>query len=92
MGGGGGGVCEICVAAQGQSFEEGLSLRVSSLTLDTLDTILVSPLSHLEMPEAVTREITIVAEAMIRAHFGEEPKARYFMDGLIKELPQMVRV
>ncbi|MBI2552308.1 DNA repair protein RecO [Candidatus Uhrbacteria bacterium] len=83
----GGVLCEECFHKTGTA-----AFPVSSLTLDTLDTILVSPLSHLEMPETVARELKTIANAMIRAHFGEEPKARYFVESIAKELPEMAGV
>ncbi|OGL65106.1 DNA repair protein RecO [Candidatus Uhrbacteria bacterium RIFCSPLOWO2_01_FULL_47_24] len=68
------------------------ALQISSLTIETLESILTAPIARLEMPEAVRRELSIIADAMIAAHFGEEPKARNFMVSLADELPQMARV
>ena len=81
----GGVICGAC-AVQGQSFS------VSSLTLETLETILTSPLAHLEMPDMISRELEKIARSMIEAHFGEEPRARMFLDGIARPLPQMTTV
>lgn len=83
----GGVLCQDCfVKAGSQSFP------VSSLTLDTLESILGLDVSRLEMPEAVRRELSTLGEAMIQAHFGELPRARYFVDFIVRELPQSVAV
>ena len=76
----GGVMCVDCVAKEGSE-----SFPVSSLTLDTLELILDSPLSRLEMPETVRRELATIAEAMVIAHFGEEPRSRRFIDLFAQE-------
>ena len=76
-------------------YKEGMGVvfPVSSLTLETLETVLVSPLSRLEMPETVRRELSTIADAMVTAHFGEEPRARRFMESIMMpRLPQMAGV
>lgn len=61
------------------------TFQVSSLTLETMETILNSPLASLELPETVRQELQHIADAMIEMHFGQESKARYFMDYFAKE-------
>lgn len=59
---------------------------ISSLTIETLEEVLGAPFAALEVPETVRRELDQIAQAMIRAHFGEEPKARMFVETLAKEV------
>lgn len=73
----GGVLCLECYKKAGSE-----SFLVSSLTLETLESIMVSPLFHLEMPETIVGELNQIAKAMIEAHFGQEPKAGIFMQAL----------
>lgn len=76
----GGVLCNDCFMGAAEH-----AFPVSSLTIEALEMILTSPLASLEMPELIRQELTQIARAMISAHFGEEPKARYFVDAIAKE-------
>jgi DNA repair protein RecO (recombination protein O) len=73
----GGVLCSDCFIHSGAE-----SIPISSLTLETIDTILSSPLTRLEMPETLISEMGKIVDKMVHAHFGEEPKARRFIKGL----------
>lgn len=77
----GGVLCSDCFIKAGSE-----AFPVSSLTLETLETILASPLSRLEMPEAVRRELATMADTMMEAHFGEPPRSRMFIDYIVNPL------
>lgn len=76
----GGVLCSACfINASVEAFP------VSSITLETLETGLVSPLARLEMPDAISRELARISSAMMSAHFGDPPKAWSFIEGLARE-------
>lgn len=77
----GGVLCQDCFVKAGAE-----AMPVSSLTLETMETILMNPLDSLEIPKTLILEMRKIISAMIKAHFGEEPKAYVFMDRIAKEL------
>lgn len=77
----GGVLCSNCFLKVGAE-----AMPISSLTLETMETILTNPLMCLEIPRTLLVEMRGIVNAMIKAHFGEEPKARIFMDGIGNEL------
>ncbi|MDO8505470.1 MAG: DNA repair protein RecO [bacterium] len=79
----GGVLCDDCYMTSSE-----YAFPVSAITLETLEMILTSPLAPIEMPEVIGKELTQIARAMITAHFGEEPKARYFIDAIERKSPQ----
>lgn len=83
----GGVICNDCFVHAGAE-----AFQVSSLTLETMETILNSPLARLELPETVRKELQHIADAMIEMHFGQEPRARLFVDYFAKEfnMPALV--
>ncbi|KKU13271.1 MAG: repair protein RecO protein [Parcubacteria group bacterium GW2011_GWC2_45_7] len=83
----GGVLCEDCFRQFGAE-----SFPVSSITVDVLEALFGAPLSAPEMPSPVQKELSDIAATMIQAHFGEMPKAQYFMVSLTQELHTPVGV
>lgn len=75
----GGVLCQNCFSKSGAE-----AFSVSSLTLETIETVLTNPLAGLEIPKTLLLEMRALINAMIVAHFGEEPKARVFMEKLAR--------
>ena len=73
----GGVLCSDCYIKSGSE-----ALPVSSLTIETIESILTNPLTILEMPGTLIVEMKKVVNSMVSAHFGEDPKSRVFMDSL----------
>ncbi|MBI4135218.1 DNA repair protein RecO [Candidatus Uhrbacteria bacterium] len=58
---------------------------ISSLTLETLESILNAPLARLELPQVVRQEFGHIVKMMIEMHFGERPKSQAFIDFFARE-------